>query len=124
MKGILIFIFILNSALGIAQQAEFKFKDKTQRLGKIQEGDVVTMLFEFTNSGDIPLIINDYKVACTCTKVILPEEPILPGKQGQIKVLFDSTGKIAYQDRTIELYSNTAKSPDKIRFTLSVINKE
>ena len=124
MRLLIITLFILNSALSFSQQAEFKFKDKTQRLGKVQEGEVLTMLYEFTNSGDVPLIISDYKVACTCTTVILPEEPILPGKQGQIKVLFDSAGKIAYQDRTIELYSNSSKSPDKIRFTLSVINKE
>ncbi len=124
MKGTLIFILFLNSALSIAQQAEFKFYDKTIRLGKITEGEIVSTVFLFKNTGDSPLIISDYKVACSCTKVIFPKEPILPGKEAALEVTFDSSEKIGYQDRSIEIYSNAKKSPEKIRFTLTVINEK
>jgi len=108
----------------MAQQAEFKFNDKTIRLGKVAEGEVVTTSFVFKNTGDSPLIISDYKVACTCTKVIFPKEPILPGKEAALEVTFDSAEKIGYQDRSIEIYSNAKKSPEKIRFTLTVIKEK
>ena len=123
MRFILFTLIILNSALSIAQQAEFKFKDKVQRLGKVNEGEVINTAFTFTNTGDSPLIISDYKVACTCTKVSFPQEPILPGNTGEIKVNFDTSGKIGYQDRTITLLSNAEESPTEIRFTLNVKNE-
>lgn len=122
MKVFLLTILILNSALSIAQQAEFKFQDKVQRLGKVNEGEIIESIFSFTNVGGEPLIITDYEVACECTVVIFPKEPILPGETKEIIVKFDTNGKIAYQDRTITIHSNAKKSPAKIRFTLTVKN--
>lgn len=89
-------------------------------MGKITEGDTLLMVYSFTNIGDVPLIISNYEVACSCTEVTFPKEPILPGKEGKISVSFDSDGKIGYQDRTISLFSNAITSPFKIRFTTSV----
>ena len=123
MRIILFTLFILNSALSFSQQAEFKFKDKVVRVGKVAEGELVNMVFRFSNTGDAPLIINDYKVACTCTKVFFPTEPILPGSENEIKVTFDTNGKIAYQDRSITLLSNASNSPTTIRFTINVKNE-
>jgi len=120
MRFALLIVFILNSALGFSQEAEFKFKDKTHRFGKVQEGEVISTTFYFTNIGDSPLLINDYEVACTCTVVIFPKEPILPGATGKIEVSFDTTGKIGYQDRSITLHSNSKNPRSKIRFTVNV----
>jgi hypothetical protein len=122
MRFFLLYVLLLNSALSFAQQAEFKFNDKVQRLGKIKEGEIATSIFSFVNKGDAPLIISDYKVACSCTKVEFPTKPILPGEGSEIKVYFDSEGKIAYQDRTISIISNAKNSPYEIRITLTVVN--
>ena len=123
MRLALLFVIILNSALSYAQQAEFKFKDKTQRFGKVEEGEVISTVFTFTNKGDAPLVITNYKVACTCTKVTFPKEPILPGGTGEIEVVFNTEGKIGYQDRSIELHSNSKDPITKIRFTVTVKNE-
>ena len=123
MRFLLISLLILNSALSFSQQAEFKFNEKVQRLGKVEEGSIKTTSFTFVNKGDAPLIIQDYKVACACTIVKFPDKPILPGSEGIIHVSFDSDGKIGYQDRTITIFSNAAKSPHEIRITLTVLNE-
>ena len=123
MRFFLISLLILNSALSFSQQAEFKFNEKVQRIGKVAEGDLITTSFSFINKGDAPLVIQEYKVACTCTVVDFPDKPILPGSEGIINVSFDSKGKIGYQDRSISIISNAAKSPHEIRITLTVLNK-
>ena len=123
MKYFLYLIFILNSALGYAQQAELKFTDKVHRSGKVIEGEQLDYTYRFTNNGDAPLIFLKYEVACPCTVVNLPEAPILPGVDATILVRFDTTDKIGYQDRTVTIYSNALKSPHELRFTANVKNK-
>jgi len=120
MQKIFLLIFIFNSALGISQQAELKFKDKIHRFGKVTEGVQLKYAFRFVNTGDAPLNFYKYKVACSCTVIEFPEAPINPGEEGDVLLRFDTNGKIAYQDRTVSIYSNAIKSPTEIRFTVTV----
>ncbi len=122
---IVLTICILNSALGVSQVAEFKFYGKNKRYpGKVEEGKMITFEYEVENTGDVPLIIKDYKVACPCTKLIYPSKPIMPNEKVVLKVTFDTKGKIAYQDRKIEIISNAKGGPHFIRFRVMVDNKE
>ena len=98
--------------------------DKVHRSGKVIEGEILQYTYQFTNSGDDPLIFLKYEVACPCTVVTLPEAPILPGEESTVFVQFDSKDKIGYQDRTVTIYSNALKSPHEIRFTVNVKNVE
>lgn len=119
-----IIILALSSALGFGQEAEFSIKQSLHKFPKTNEGVVLEHSYTFTNTGKSPLIIYDYKVQCTCTKAILPLEPIAPGKTGTIKVIFDSTGKSYYQDREIILETNAKKKIQKLRFKVFIEPKK
>ncbi len=69
------------------------FEENTFDYGTIMEGEKVTHVYSFTNSGDEPLIISNAKGSCGCTVPDWPREPIAPGDKGEIKVVFDSKGK-------------------------------
>lgn len=114
----------MNSALGLSQAAEFHFKKDTYKFPDTKEGILLEHEFELTNTGTVPLIISDYKVACTCTKVILPKRPIEPGETYKLKVSFDTNGKYYYQDRSIYLSTNSKKGKERIRIKVNVIPKE
>lgn len=114
------FMLVFNSTFA---QAEFKFDEKTQKFPKTQAGEVLTFEYNFTNTGDQPLIINEIKVSCPCTKFEFPKEPILPQQKGKITVTFDTNKKIGYQDRTLDIYSNAKESPYAIRFKGMVDHK-
>lgn len=118
-------IFIaLNSALGLCQEAEFHFLEKTTvKLGDFNEGVVAKHDFVFINDGDAPLVIYSADVSCSCTKIDYPKEPIAPGDTSVIKVSFDTKGKYLWQDRVIYLQSN-AKRKEKLRIKLYVIPNE
>lgn len=122
-RAALLFI-LLNSAVASAQTAEFSFSKKIHKFESIREGTPLSMDYPFTNSGSVPLIISDYKVQCTCTKVTFPKEPVLPGESGVIRVEFDSAGKIGWQYRTILLYANVASGADELEFRVKVKPKE
>ena len=70
-----------------------KFDQDTYDWGKVMDGEKVTHVFKFKNTGSEPLIISNAKGSCGCTVPEWPKDAIAPGKSGEIKVVFDSKGK-------------------------------
>lgn len=121
MKMILIIMMSLTSLGSLAQSPKFAADNPVHKFPDTREGEVLSHVFIITNSGDAPLIISDYKVACPCTKVELPPDPIMPGQSYKLKVTFDTKGKSYVQDRAVLLQTNTKKKEEKLRIKVFVI---
>ena len=100
----------------IFAQAEIKFAETKKKFEEVIKGEVVRLEYAFTNTGNQPLIITDYKVECSCTGAEFPKQPIAPGQSDKIIVKFDTKTVYEWQDRTVEIISNAKNSPAKIRF--------
>lgn len=103
-----ILIILLVSSFGFAQSGakiEFKAKDNTIDYGTTtKKKDNGIRSFEFTNTGDAPLIITNVLSTCGCTVPTKPEAPIMPGKTGKIDIKYNmSSGPIR---KTITVESN------------------
>jgi hypothetical protein len=107
---------------GLGQTAEFAFDKKIHKFEPTREGETLICVFPFTNKGEAPMVISKYEVECTCTVVEYPKEPIQPGQGGEIKVTFDSKGKIGWQFRKVRLYANTKKNPTEVEFRVKILN--
>jgi len=118
-----IIIIALNSALVFGQEAEFRFDKPVHKFPKTQQGLLLEHTFVLTNTGEVPLIISDYQVACSCTKAYLPTEPVLPGETFDLKVTFDTTGKYDFQERYVHLTTNTKKGKESVRIKVRVLTK-
>lgn len=92
---------------------EFKFDVEVYDFGTIKQGESVNYDFNFTNVGKDPLIISEAHGSCGCTVPVWPKEPVKKGDKAQIKVTFNSTGKMGMQDKTVTITSN-AKGGQKI----------
>jgi len=122
MKRVAIFLLIiLNSALVLGQEAEFSLDEKVHKFPKTKQGTILEHHYKITNTGSAPLIISEYKVSCKCTRVELPDQPILPGETYALKVSFNTEGKYDFQDRTVYLKTNTQKGTHSLRFKVRVI---
>lgn len=97
-------------------QAELKFTDTKKNFGFVKKGEVVKIEFEFSNTGNQPLIITDAKVECSCTTVDFPRQPIAPLQTAKVIVNFDTKSVYDRQDRIVEMISNAKNSNQKIRF--------
>jgi len=91
----------------IIDGSEITFEKKVHDFGTISEGEVVEHTFKFTNTGDTDLIISNASASCGCTIPDWPKEPIAPGKQGKIKVKFNSNGKKDMITKDITILANT-----------------
>src|SRR5215216_1648023 len=77
---------------------DFKFEEEEFNFGTIKQGEVVTHVYTFTNTGKEPLIITSASGSCGCTVPEYPKEPIKKGEKASIKVTFNSGGKMGMQD--------------------------
>jgi hypothetical protein len=88
-------------------EPKFDFKESVWDFGKIKEGEKVEHTFKFTNVGKEDLVISKVTASCGCTIPDWSREPIKPGKEGKIKVSFDSKGKSNFVSKEITIFANT-----------------
>lgn len=87
--------------------AEAMFTVKIHDFGTIKEANgPVSCTFEFTNTGDKPLLIIDATASCGCTRPEYPSKPIKPGKKGKIKVTFSPIGRPGAFKKTVKIKTN------------------
>lgn len=92
MKKILLATSLLITVALFAQKIDSLIKfDKTEHsFGKIPKDKPVTVVFNFTNPGTSPLIIEDATAECGCTKPEFTKTPIMGGKKGKVTVTYDA----------------------------------
>ena len=83
------------------------FSEERHEFGDITQGDVIEHVFEFTNSGNAPLVLQDVKTTCGCTVPDYPKEPIAAGAESVIKVRFNTKGKSGRNKKPINITANT-----------------
>lgn len=115
MKKTVLMLFVGLLSLGVYAQesaAKIEFKSETIDYGEIEKGSDGVRVFEFTNTGSVPLVISAVKSSCGCTIPKKPEDPILPGKTGEIQVKYD-TKRVGPIRKAITVTSN-ADTPTKV----------
>lgn len=121
MKKALLILALFVTYAGVSQ--EITFTTTTHDFGQIKEGDKVSHDFVFTNTGKSTLILSDVLIACDCTTSEWPKEAIAPGKEGKIKVMYDSKDKDGAQKKVLMVKSNATNGMQRIMFTLDVLNE-
>jgi hypothetical protein len=106
-----VFIFSL-SAQDVKVKTEngpqITFKTTMHDYGEIFVDGDGTYNFEFTNTGNEPLILSKPISSCGCTVPTWPKEPILPGESSSIKVTYN-THKAGAFNKTVTVNSNSKK---------------
>jgi len=97
------------------QQMEFDF-------GTIKLGEIVSHNFTLANSGGDLLKITDVHASCGCTAAKPDKNELAPGESINIKVDFNSTGKIGKQEKYVYVKTNDPNNKElKFKFTGNVI---
>jgi hypothetical protein len=97
--------------------------EEMHEFGNITQGDVVTHVFKFKNTGSSDLLLTRVKASCGCTTPSWSNEPIAPGQEGMIKVSFNSTGKMGPQVKTVTVTHNGEPIHHVLRFKGTVVAK-
>jgi len=114
----------LDATHDSANFTTIQWLDTVKDMGTITEGQKLEVSFRFRNSGDKPLVIERVTPTCGCTVADPPKEPIAPGKEGEIKGVFDSNGRIGPNHKTLTVVANTKPSTDKFLVFNVIVNKK
>jgi hypothetical protein len=109
---------------GQENRGDIRFEKFTHDMGTILEGETVGYNFVFTNVGEGPLIINDASASCGCTVPRFSTRPVQPGEKGSVEVMFDSTGRIGQQNKTITVHTNGKVRTVQLTITANIIQSE
>lgn len=105
MKKLALIALVTLVSFAANAQAKISFKSETVDYGEISKGSDGIRVFEFTNTGDQPLIISDVKSSCGCTVPKKPDGPVAAGATSTIQVKYD-TNRVGPIRKTITVYSN------------------
>jgi len=109
MKHLVTILFIGLISFSVTAQekiAKIEFKTDVIDYGTIEKGANGVRTFEFTNTGNAPLIISKVSSSCGCTVPKKPDDPIMPGETGEIQVKYD-TNRVMPIRKTITVMSNS-----------------
>jgi hypothetical protein len=104
----------------VKNSPEIYFAEFTYDYGTIKKNSKATCEFVFKNTGDQPLVLDNVKTSCGCTVPTWPKKPILPGKSGTIKVVYN-TKKTGTFFKTITVMSNAKTDPVELSIKGTVI---
>ena len=93
--------------------AKIEFAKEVHDYGTINNGADGVCVFEFTNTGNEPLILANVKGSCQCTVPEWPKEPIAPGEKAKITVKYNTKnpGPI---NKSVTITSNAINEPTKV----------
>jgi len=99
-----------------AGDASIVFDTLAHNFGEIPFNGEGDFEFVFRNQGNSPLILTHVKSTCGCTIPQWSDEPIEAGKQGSIKVSYD-THRVGPFTKSIYVYSNAGNGVQKLIIT-------
>jgi hypothetical protein len=124
----LIAIFLITSsswaAAGIGPR--ISFDRNNHDYGQVAYGDVVTTVFNVSNSGDEKLVILKLTASCGCTRPVAQNLEVPPGGKTEIIVTFDATRlkKAGVQRQSVSVVSNDPVNPSgELKLVADVIRQ-
>ncbi len=85
--------------------------------GTVIQGEKLSVVFNFTNTGGADLVISQVSSTCGCTVPSWSTKPVKPGDRGSIEVVFNSAGKTGTVHKSINILANT--QPNTVQLEIS-----
>jgi hypothetical protein len=114
----LFFLHVSANAQGV-----LVVEKETHDFGTVTEGTQATHEFKLKNTGDQPVVISNVQASCGCTTPAWTKEPILPGKTGMVKAVYNSEGRPGSFNKSITVTSN-ASTPTLILFIKGMVESK
>lgn len=120
--GLILVMGTIISVNAQFQYPNFKWENTEHDFGKIQHLDPVVYEFEFTNKGQVPLVISEVEGSCGCTVAEYTKDPVMPGNKGKVKATFDAAAMGKFR-KSIKVVANVEGGPEYLYIKGTVTEK-
>ena len=119
---ILILVAVAGAAVSYAADKKtpaVRFEETVHDFGNIKSSEqTLEHTFQFTNTGDAPLVIVPVSASCGCTKPEFDPKPIAPGDSSEIKIRLTTRGIKGEFDKRATVRTNIKGKDRKVLLTL------
>lgn len=107
------------------EEKVIKFDEKIHDFGDVLESDGdLTHTFNFKNVYKEPIVVHNVVSSCGCTTPEWTRQPIMPGKEGTIKVTFSNDQGPYPFDKSLTVYVSDLSRPVILRIRGNVLDKK
>ncbi|MES2679662.1 MAG: DUF1573 domain-containing protein [Bacteroidota bacterium] len=104
----------------VSKTASIKWKQVEIDLGEITQNQPVTVEFEFTNTGELPVVISGVQASCGCTSTNFSKTPVLPGETSKVSAIYNAAAKGSFK-KTVTVTTNAEEAVKVLTLMGSVI---
>ena len=101
--------------------SEIVFREYEHDFGKVAEGEKISYTFTFDNKGTSDIVISSATTSCGCTVPKFDKKPIPPGANGNLEVVFDTSGRNGMQTKIITVKSNALTPVVLLKITAEIV---
>ena len=129
-KYLILVMVILLSSIAFSKEntkKEPKIKFLSNRVinvGQVKQDSILSVVFEFENTGTDTLRIVDILKSCNCTSTELSKEKFAAKEKGYIEVNIDTKGKVGENKISTTITTNTAQADYVVHVFVDVIPKQ
>jgi Protein of unknown function (DUF1573) len=106
------FLFLLQTP-AIVGPSHVWLSPTTYNFGDLEQGVPAHYDFKFKNTGDVPIQIENVRFVCSCTATEWTETPVMPGKEGFVKIEYDAR-KLGYFSKKITVFFTHLRKGEKL----------
>lgn len=100
---------------------QVSFEVMEHDFGQVLQGSENPYVFKFKNTGDAPLLISNAQGSCGCTVPFYAKDPILPGEESEIHVVYKPGKQEGIQSKTVTFTANTVPKQTILRIRAEVL---
>lgn len=101
--------------------AQVRFESMAHDFGQVPQGSENPFVFRFKNTSDIPLVISNAVGSCGCTVPFYAKDPIPPGAESEIHVVYKPGKQQGHQSKTVTITANTDPRQTLLSITAEVL---
>ncbi len=124
MRFLLIAGALLATSFSSVAQGTLKFDSESHDFKNVGEGTQAAHEFKFTNTGTAPIVIANVQASCGCTTPEWTKTPVLPGKSGFVKAVYNSAGRPGQFSKTVTVTSNATNASVALAIKGAVLSRE
>ena len=88
----------------LADNSDGPIEADTVRFGHLYEGEIALRELLLCNHSERPVVITRYERTCGCTTLEYEAQPLMPGEERKVRLLFDARGAWGWQLKLLHIH--------------------